>query len=167
MSVQTATRRPATPKQIAFAARLYTERYDADNVAEMLEIFSSLTTRDASTTIDNLLRVPVPRRQQTPNRPAVTEQGMYRLPTGEVFKVQRSRESGNVYAKALVVIEHGQARFEYAAGAIRKLSADDRMSVEDAKAFGLQFGVCCCCGATLTDPKSIAAGIGPVCAKRL
>lgn len=30
---------------------------------------------------------------------------------------------------------------------------------------GLMTGQCSCCGKTLTDPKSIAAGIGPVCAK--
>jgi len=28
------------------------------------------------------------------------------------------------------------------------------------------FGICCCCGATLTDPKSIEAGIGPICASK-
>jgi Family of unknown function (DUF6011) len=34
-----------------------------------------------------------------------------------------------------------------------------------AKAHGLKTGVCSCCGRALTDPKSVAAGIGPVCAK--
>lgn len=34
-----------------------------------------------------------------------------------------------------------------------------------AKAHGLKTGVCSCCGRGLTDPKSVAAGIGPVCAK--
>jgi uncharacterized protein DUF6011 len=29
---------------------------------------------------------------------------------------------------------------------------------------GQNFGICCCCGATLTDPVSIEAGIGPICA---
>lgn len=33
-----------------------------------------------------------------------------------------------------------------------------------ALAYGKQFGVCACCSRTLTDPKSIARGIGPVCA---
>jgi hypothetical protein len=31
---------------------------------------------------------------------------------------------------------------------------------------GLMTGECSCCGKTLSDPKSIAAGIGPVCAKK-
>ena len=33
-----------------------------------------------------------------------------------------------------------------------------------ARVSGKDTGVCCCCGAELTDPVSIAAGIGPICA---
>lgn len=36
-----------------------------------------------------------------------------------------------------------------------------------AKAYGTELGVCGVCHKTLTDPESIANGIGPVCAKRL
>lgn len=35
-----------------------------------------------------------------------------------------------------------------------------------AKAYGLASGECSICGRQLTDPPSIAAGIGPVCAKK-
>ncbi len=35
-----------------------------------------------------------------------------------------------------------------------------------AVAYGLKSGECSCCGRPLSDPKSIAAGIGPVCAKK-
>ena len=31
---------------------------------------------------------------------------------------------------------------------------------------GRDTGICCCCGAELTDPVSIAAGIGPICAEK-
>lgn len=37
-------------------------------------------------------------------------------------------------------------------------------SLEDLKVRGQQTGICCVCGAELTDPNSIAAGIGPYCA---
>lgn len=33
-----------------------------------------------------------------------------------------------------------------------------------ARMYGKQTGVCCCCGRELTDPASVAAGIGPICA---
>jgi hypothetical protein len=35
-----------------------------------------------------------------------------------------------------------------------------------ARLYGKRTGICCCCGKELTDADSIAAGIGPVCAKR-
>lgn len=37
--------------------------------------------------------------------------------------------------------------------------------VEAAKQYGKESGICSCCGRTLTDPASIAAGIGPICAE--
>lgn len=35
-----------------------------------------------------------------------------------------------------------------------------------ARVFGLQTGSCSCCGRELTDPVSVAAGIGPICGSR-
>jgi hypothetical protein len=95
----------------------------------------------------------------------VTE-GMYRK-DGTIFKVQRAvNGSGNLYAKVLVVDGPGEGRFEYAPGAIRRLDVTDAMTREEAAEFGHLYGVCCVCGRTLTDERSIADGIGPVCAGR-
>jgi hypothetical protein len=108
---------------------------------------------------------PVARAERKP-APVELEAGMYRV--GDVvYKVQKSRQSGRMYAKRLVVHGSGDASFEYDSGAVRKITPDDRMSLEDAKEFGHVYGVCCNCGATLTDEKSIAAGIGPVCATKV
>jgi hypothetical protein len=96
----------------------------------------------------------------------VVKDGMYRK-DGTIFKVQRAvNGSGNLYAKELVIDGPGDGRFEYAPGAIRRLSASDAMTVEEAAEFGRLYGVCCVCGRTLTDEQSIAAGIGPVCSGR-
>lgn len=35
---------------------------------------------------------------------------------------------------------------------------------EELRIMGKETGICCCCGRELTDPESIAAGIGPICA---
>lgn len=35
------------------------------------------------------------------------------------------------------------------------------------KAHGIETGTCCMCGLELTDPESIARGIGPICMERL
>lgn len=45
-----------------------------------------------------------------------------------------------------------------------KLIAADPLAA--AIAFGRETGTCCCCGRTLTNPESIEAGIGPICATR-
>jgi len=42
----------------------------------------------------------------------------------------------------------------------------EKLSLEEAKAFGRKTGVCIACGALLTDPVSIEAGIGPTCASK-
>jgi hypothetical protein len=98
------------------------------------------------------------------SREPVTE-GMYQMPDGMIAKVQRAvHGSHNLYAKAL---NTDTGSFDYVPGLIRRLSADQRMTVEEAKAFGLLYGRCIVCGRTLTDEKSIADGIGPICAAKV
>ena len=98
----------------------------------------------------------------------VTEDGMYRHPDGTVAKVQFAvHGSGNLYAKRLIITTKDGApkgTFEFEGGLINKLSPEMKMSLEEAAEFGHLYGFCCNCGATLTDEKSIAAGIGPICA---
>jgi hypothetical protein len=100
-------------------------------------------------------------------RPAakVEQDGMYQMPDGTIYKVQAAKVqgSGHLYAKRLVV-EDGTGTFVYAPGAITRLDASMRMTLEQAKAYGKLYGVCCKCGSPLTDEVSIANGIGPVCA---
>jgi hypothetical protein len=107
------------------------------------------------------------RRQPVQTGAQVTEIGLYRAADGTVYKVQTARQSGHLYAKRLTVFGQGSATFEFEQGAIRKLRPQDRMTAEDAAAFGHQFGVCAVCGAALTDPESVERGIGPVCATRV
>lgn len=89
------------------------------------------------------------------------EEGVYKL-GNRIFKVQRAiHGSGHLYAKELTI-----DGFIYAGGMIRHLDSSHRMTLEQAKEYGSLYGVCCRCAAPLTDEKSIAAGIGPVCATK-
>lgn len=110
-------------------------------------------------------------------RKELTQDGMYRLSDGTIYKVQIAvHGSGKLYAKRLIVndaewsssrgITAAKVTFEYEAGATRKLTDADKMTLEQAKEFGALYGTCCVCGRTLTDETSIAAGIGPICARR-
>ncbi|MFD8654964.1 DUF6011 domain-containing protein [Streptomyces mirabilis] len=103
----------------------------------------------------------------------VTEEGMYRVPGGEelwegVFRVMRS-EHGSLYAERFVppVEEDGGATFEYDPAAVYALAPEHRMTVEDAAEIGRRLHVCSQCGERLTNPKSVARGIGPVCRKKV
>ncbi len=146
----TTTTYPASIKQVGFIKSLISERGYAETVD-----FGSLTSADASALITKLLAMPT--------AGGVTEEGMYRR-GDEIFRIQRSLETGNFYAKKLDVVE---MKFIYAPGAVKFLSKPHKMSLDEAKAFGVETGFCCVCAKFLTDPKSVANGIGPVCAKNV
>lgn len=98
----------------------------------------------------------------------VTEIGVYVDADGAIFRVKRSRQNGALYAMRFFPQAHTRAsRFVYARGAIARLTADQRITLEKAQEIGIQFGICCVCGATLTAEQSVASGIGPVCASRI
>lgn len=131
---------------------------------------AKLGPRDASELIDLLQGMDdKPQATETADAPAKSdalEDGMYRM-DGEIYKVQHAvHGSGRQYAKQLVG-EGSEWGFEYAAGAIRKLRPEHRMTLEEAKEFGALYGTCCVCGRTLTRESSIAEGIGPVCSGKV
>ncbi len=82
----------------------------------------------------------------------------------EVWKVQRAHHgSGQLYAKLL----DSDGTFGFVRGALTRVMREGRkMTLDEAKAYGKLYGICCRCAATLTDENSIAAGIGPICAAK-
>jgi len=103
---------------------------------------------------------PRPAAKPAPAVPvAALEPGIYQL--GEdVYKVQRSRTSGRLYAQKLV-----DGRWDYDAGwgAMKLLRAEHLMTTEQARAFGQRFGMCVN-GHPLSDRTSRYFGYGPKCA---
>jgi Family of unknown function (DUF6011) len=164
--VNTPTITQATPKQVAFIARLVAEGRGPGPDGE-------LSRQAASQVIDALLAAPRSGRVAEP----VTEPGMYQGADGIIYKVQRSKQDETrLYAKKLTPIGGERLRaaddavvqweFVYAPGAVRDLRPEQRLTLEQAQQFGIRYGVCCVCGAFLKDATSVAQGIGPVCAKR-
>lgn len=81
---------------------------------------------------------------------------------GVVYKVKKAvHGSGRLYAVGL-----NDGEWEYAPGVANRLREEHRLSMERAQELGRLYGWCVICGKTLTDEKSIEAGIGPVCIKR-
>jgi hypothetical protein len=162
--------RPASAASIRYARSLWTERVNDVDPATMQA--AEHDQRAVSAIIDTLRNAPRKPSSVPATGPASApaEPGMYRTADGALYRVQVSRESGRPYAKRLSVTDDGGAprgRFEYAAGAVYRLSAAQRLSADECAAIGREFGVCVVCGAELSDPASVARGIGPVCATRV
>lgn len=163
-------------KQISFLNSLLRDRNVPDSLRHEAEaVRDAGDRRDMSAMIDRLKACPWP-REQAPQAErnaevAVSDPGVYRR-DGEVYIVKPNREKTKLYAKRLVEIggerlaENGDVisiEFEYAPGAIYKLSPDDRMPFEDAKALTARYGRCIVCGRHLKAAQSVERGIGPVC----
>lgn len=100
----------------------------------------------------------------TPKAPA--DKGYYKY-DGAIYTVVASkRDPSKSYAKILVH-EGNRGHWDYVKGMVMKLNASNRITVQEAKEFGHLHGFCMVCGKTLTDPKSVEQGIGPVCIKRV
>ena len=169
----------ATPAQIGFIQSLVASRVCSQSMLDRAVRVETLTKSEASALITDLKAAPFAR----PAAPREVPEGMHKIGT-KIFRVQKSRESGRRYAKELVTRVTGtcggcehcdgedackrvEASFVYSAGAMRLLSEDTRMTLTEAEAWGLHYGVCCVCARTLTDPVSVARGLGPVCAGRI
>ena len=156
-----ATARLASDRQSAFIDRLFTEREVTQDDHDLRSITRTMT--EASFLIDRLTKRPLKRAVHQDGK-AITE-GHY-LQVDTVYVVVKS-QANRLYAKKLVSTRRGSARWEYAPNAMRHLTTADRLTLADAKAMGVRLGVCVICGRTLTDPDSVEAGIGPVCAAKV
>lgn len=159
----------ATPAQISFLSTLCSRRRVPVAVASLLALAtatpSRVSAREISQAIDAAKASP-----WAEQRTVTAEKGYY-LVDCVVHAVVASKETGNLYAKRLVIgttasgAKH--ASWEYAKGGIYACTPDRRLSLDEAKAMGKLHGICMICGKQLTDVQSVENGIGPVCAKRL
>ena len=175
--------RTATDKQVAFLRALVEQVITAEQAADpdngpeaalateqdFEDTLPTLTTKTASEAIDRLkARLAYLRAKgacaaaKTPKTPLV-DVGFY-LYDGTVYRVVPNQAKTSRYAKRL---NYTTGTWEYAAGGVGRLTTGDALTTEQAAALGHQYGRCVCCGAELSDPDSVARGIGPVCAKRL
>lgn len=164
-------------KQIDFLNSLLNDRQVGDSLrVEAEAVREHGDRRDVSAMIERLKGCPYNgqgRQHRAGVEVRVTEPGVYRL-NGDVFIVKPNREKTKLYAKRLVetgaterLTESGDViygvEFEYAPGAIYRLSPEDRMPFEDAKALTIRYAKCIVCGRSLKAAESVERGIGPVC----
>ena len=158
---------PATEKQVSFAIALIQKKeggletlnhYLFNRKAQALE---QLSRDDVSAIIKQLRIAPI---KTAPI--AITEVGAYRI-DGVIYSIREGRES-----KRLQVWSHDPIAKKYLRDftneneVLSKAKPDDRLTLDLAIKYSVQTGICCHCGRTLTVLKSVAGGIGPICAKR-
>lgn len=162
----TATK-PASPKQIAFIEKLIGRKcLTADDLDfTRRAIARGLDSRESSRMIEWLLAFsdkPLPESEKAKPGYYVREEAGDR----EFIVVVENKAKTSTYAKRLT--QYGTKwTWEYAPGVGRTLAGMAPLTIEEAAKFGHLHGVCVVCAKELTNPKSVQAGIGPVCAKRL
>lgn len=191
---QATAERPATPRQLENVVREGARRQVAGSGAERVaEIVRKATANepvsfnDASFALDVLFASKFAPRDRRPAQDQEIEEGFYaRTETVDgqakrvFYKVQIAHHgSGRPYAKRLEVWDEGErdasgkvvspadVSWEIARGVVFQLKPEQKLSLEEAAAFGQLYGVCCCCATVLTDERSIAEGIGPICKNKL
>lgn len=162
-----------TAKQLEFATKLLAELVALDaskaDSAEALRVgLAEMSPKQASSMIDYLLGTvksarSAARKSEAIERTSSLEPGIYRV-QGRIVKVQAAKSTGNLYGSLL---NETTGKYEYMPGALRHVTAADRLTLEDAAEVTRRIGRCCVCCRTLSNPESVDAGIGPVCAGKL
>lgn len=170
---------PATERQIAFISDLL-RSIDPDNAPEAILALqqgdTEMSKAGASAYIEELiakrdaLRAEAGKAHTADNtskggnasNAGIITEGFYRAADGTIYQVFKARNGAYLLAKALLA----DGSWEYKGAAGRFVKASERMTLDDAKAYGKQTGRCMVCGRTLSNPESVAQGIGPVCSAR-
>ena len=103
----------------------------------------------------------------------VEHKGVYVMPDGTVCRIRQTRDGERTYASRWHEIggkrltdagEVVNAEYEYVPGLAPYVAREGKkMTLQQAAAFMVRYGVCARCGAHLKDAKSVLRGIGPVC----
>lgn len=95
----------------------------------------------------------------------ISEVGAY-LYEGEIYSLRIGVESKKWQVWAYDENAKKYLRNDSLLPLLKKIQPANRLTLEQAIKRSVQTGVCCHCGRTLTQLKSVAGGIGPICAKR-
>ena len=178
----------ASEKQVAFISNLLDEReLDAVTVSSFRSMLITMTKKQASSTIDLLLRTPkrvekVPGATKSLLQEALSKapKSKYAVPvseldisledtplTGDLLFIEVKEYMNNLYMRRLTGSVGGFTR--------HKVPSQDSIVIMDiiakdpykyAKIFGQHYSCCGSCGAELTDPVSRDLQLGPECRKK-
>lgn len=169
----TITTQKATTRQVQFMGELGKEmadmthgEADREMIVEMMRVTFRKAFHDkeqASKWISSALET----KREWNQADRIVPDGIHML-GDSIYKVKRALYgSGLPYALVLTLTADGKVKFVKEDGAIKSLSRQTVMGIEDAQHYGKIYGVCLRCSRPLTDEESIKRGLGPECYKIL
>ena len=178
----------ASEKQVAFINTLLDERdLDSIQVSSFRSMLLTMTKKQASATIDLLLRTPkrvekVPGAGKSALQEALSKapKSKYAVPadeldialtdtplTGDLLFLEIKEYMGNLYMRRLTGSVGGFTRHKVVnADAVTLVNIISQDPYKYAKIFGQHYSCCGSCGAELTDPVSRELQLGPECRKK-
>jgi len=156
---------PPTEKQLQFAQALVTSKEGGQGLlANVLQsrgvnTIEQLSRSDVSAIINSLKNV-----KEAPMK--INEVGAYLL-DGVIYSIRQANESKKwsvwTYSdEAKKYVRNDEVKKEV----LKKVEPTDRLTLELAIKYSAQVGICVHCGRTLTLLKSVAGGMGAICAKK-
>jgi hypothetical protein len=156
---------PPTDKQLQFAQALVTSKEGGQNLlanvlqSRKVKDITQLSRGDVSGIINSLKNV-----KDAPLK--ISEVGAYLL-DGTIYSIRQANESKKwsvwTYSdEAKKYVRNDVATKEI----LKKVEPTDRLTLELAIKYSAQVGICVHCGRTLTLLKSVAGGMGAICAKK-
>jgi hypothetical protein len=156
---------PPTEKQLQFAQSLVTSKEGGQShLANVLQsrgvhTIEQLSRADVSAII-NLLKS----AKEAPMK--IADVGAYLL-DGTIYSIRQASESKKwsvwTYSdEAKKYVRNDEVKKEV----LKKVEPKDRLTLELAIKYSAQVGICVHCGRTLTLLKSVAGGMGAICAKK-
>lgn len=179
MTTRTTTpARPITDRQVTFIESLAAQLDPSVAASLLIDSFAVVSIRDlsvqqASRFIDVIRPLSDAARAKVRSEERVVREAVAAV-TGltlgiyqngdRVYRVYPNQKGTVLLAKLWDTTTH---EWVYVGAAARFVTGEMRMTEAGAKEFGDTWGVCAWCGRTLSDPESLARGIGPVCARRV
>jgi hypothetical protein len=176
----------AKPVEVVIPATVVKKSIPAHRAAKKAVISSPVVTTQTEQAVATATAVLVQETKKVLKGQDL-ELGMYQV-DGQIYKIKWNKYNTYKYAEKLVITQKNvwedetnswklvpKGAFKYAPSMMNTLTSENKMTEEMAKAFhdatkekyGVDYGFCCVCGKLLIVKKSIAAGIGPVCATKL
>lgn len=133
----------------------------AQDLARYFDRTGRLTEKQADAA--SRMRAKVEARNADRDEPVADPEVGFYVFDGRIFRVQLSK-ANRPYAKVLLQ-EASDDRGVWAYDGRKNFrNLTERLTLDEAAAYGLAHGYCLICGRELTDPNSVERGIGPICA---